>query len=75
MFTISKWGLAYTQLDFLCSCRMIFSGIVLGGYLLVRGRMKQSFLQEWWLFVQIIIFHIYLTYICDLCALKSLSSV
>ena len=75
MFTISKWGLAYTEPIFFVAVRMIFSGVVLGGYLLVRGRMKQSFLQEWWLFAQIIIFHIYLTYICDLCALKSLSSV
>ena len=87
MFTISKWGLAYTEPIFFVAVRMILAGLLLGGYLLVREYYLtqkpswfkydslKNFWSDWGLFAQIVVFHIYLTYICDLCALKSLTSI
>ena len=79
MFTISKWGLAYTEPIFFVAIRMILAGTLLCGYILARKGWDKRFIiylkEDWFLFVQIIFFHIYLTYICDLCALKNISSI
>jgi len=79
MFTISKWGLAYTEPIFFVGVRMVLAGTLLLGYLAARAesgiRLSWSDRKDWWLFAQIILFHIYLTYICDLCALKDISSI
>lgn len=79
MFTISKWGLAYTQPIFFMAVRMILAGTLLCGYILARTGIDRQFWsyikRDWFLFAQIIFFHIYLTYICDLCALKNISSI
>jgi drug/metabolite transporter (DMT)-like permease len=78
-FTISKWGLAYTAPLFFVAVRMILSGLLLGGYFVARYGIKFvnqiSVRPEWFLFSQIVLFHIYLPYICDLCALTAISSV
>jgi drug/metabolite transporter (DMT)-like permease len=78
-FTISKWGLAYTEPIFFVAIRMLLAGSLLCGYLVARGgfstRFWSSLKKDWFLFAQLIIFHIYLTYICDLCALKNISSI
>jgi len=63
---------------FFVAVRMILAGSLLCGYLIARGYNKNvwHFLKrDWALFVQIILFHIYLTYICDLCALKEMTSI
>lgn len=80
MFTISKWGLAYTEPIFYVAVRMLLAGLLLGGYLIIKEWRTpswniKSLWRDGWLFAQIVIFHIYLTYICDICALKSLSSI
>ena len=79
MFTISKWALIYTEPIFFVAVRMLFAGTLLLGYLLARSHLDwqlwQSIKRDWFLFAQIIFFHIYLTYICDLCALKNISSI
>ncbi len=79
MFTISKWGLAYTEPIFFVAVRMILAGTLLCGYLLARKGLDRRLLsyvkQDWFLFAQIIFFHIYLTYLCDICALKDISSI
>ncbi len=83
MFTISKWGLAYTEPFFFMAVRMIIAGLMLGAYVLFLEWRKGSqiwvnviqVIRDWRLFAQIVIFHIYLTYICDLCALKQISSI
>jgi drug/metabolite transporter (DMT)-like permease len=78
-FTISKWGLSYTEPIFFVAVRMLLAGSLLCGYLVAKkGHTNQiwHFLKrDWALFVQIIFFHIYLTYICDLCALKNITSI
>jgi drug/metabolite transporter (DMT)-like permease len=80
MFTISKWALAYTQPIFLVGVRMAVAGVILWGYCLVRSYIKKEKIifnprKDWLLLAQIVFFHIYLTYICDLCALKNISSI
>lgn len=79
MFTISKWGLVYAQPIFFLAVRMILAGALLSGYLAAKMSFTRelwiSFKRDWFLFLQIILFHIYLTYLCDLCALKNISSV
>lgn len=59
---------------------MILAGLLLGIYVLFRewrtpSWQWRSILKDWKLFAQIVLFHIYLTYICDMCALKNISSI
>ncbi len=59
---------------------MLLAGALLCGYLLAKGpridrALIKTTLKDWFLFAQIVVFHIYLTYICDLCALKNISSI
>lgn len=79
MFTISKAALAYTQPIFYIAVRMVLAGILLGAYYLIKVTFfKENFRFSWrdgFLLAQIVIFHIYLTYICDICALKDLTSI
>jgi drug/metabolite transporter (DMT)-like permease len=80
MFTISKFVLGYSQPIFFMAMRMIGAGVLLGGYYIFRAKKAiaqyaQSTLSDWFLFVQIILFHVYITYICDLCALQQLTSI
>lgn len=78
-FTISKWGLAYTEPIFFVAVRMLLAGSLLCGYLVAKkghtNQMWNYIKRDWVLFAQIIFFHIYLTYICDLCALKNITSI
>lgn len=79
MFTISKAALAYTQPIFYIAVRMMVAGILLGAYYLFKIHFfNEKFKFNWkdgFLLAQIVLFHIYLTYICDICALKELTSV
>lgn len=78
MFTLSKWGLAYAEPMFFVAVRMILAGLLLCAYLVVRSKSVKTLIanrKDWLLFLQIILFHIYLTYICDICALKNLTSI
>lgn len=79
-FTISKWGLSYTEPIFFVAVRMLLAGALLCGYVVARSgyttkNMWHYLKRDWLLFAQIIFFHIYLTYICDLCALKNITSI
>lgn len=79
MFTISKSALEYSQPIFFMAIRMLLAGILLGGYTLIHAKIKKKELmfdikQDWRIFAQLTLFHIYLTYICDLCALKYLQT-
>lgn len=77
-FTISKAALAYSQPFFYVAIRMMIAGLILGVYSGVRAWMGGLSIKirraDWWLFAQIIIFHIYLTYIFDMSGLKDLTS-
>ena len=79
MFTVSKWGLKFSAPIFFMSVRMTLAGSLLLGYLAARSHFKKEFLRsmrrDWYLFAQIILLNIYLTYLCDLCALKDITSI
>lgn len=81
MFTISKWGLYFSEPFFYVAVRLILSGFLLLGYSLIFSRkntikdLVKNIISDWFLFSQIILFHIYLTYICDLYALKNITSI
>lgn len=79
-FTASKWMLFFADPIFGVGCRMIIAGVVLLSYYLYlnRNSISKAIImrkQDIWLFIKIIIFHIYLTYLLDFCALKNLSSI
>lgn len=81
MFTISKTALLYSEPIFFMSFRMLLSGILLGSYFILHAIFtRKSFTNlanikaDWSLFSLLTLFHIYFTYICDLCALKYLQS-
>ncbi len=80
-FTLSKWGLAYSEPLFLVASRMLLAGTVLGMYCSIKKELLpaqgvwKALKNDSFLFVQVVLFHIYLTYVCDLCALKSISSI
>lgn len=77
MFTVSKFALYYSQPIFFVGLRMVLAGILLGLYYIIRNGphlVKITKLDQF-LLLQVVLFHIYLTYICDLCALKEISSI
>lgn len=59
---------------------MVAAGIMLCGYYFIKHiffkkeKITFNIKRDWPLLAQIVIFHIYLTYLCDLCALKDISS-
>lgn len=79
MFTISKSALDYADPIFFVAVRMILAGLVLFSYLIIDAKFISkknifyNFSKDWSLLAQIIIFHIYIAFICDLCALKDIS--
>lgn len=78
MFTISKWGLAFAEPFFFMAVRMIGAGLLLGLYALFTERATfnfRKFREDASLFLQAILFHIFFTYIFDLYALKSITSI
>lgn len=83
MFTLSKWGLAYTEPLFFMGVRMILAGVLLGAYLLFKESqgggnlrtMLKNVRHDSGLFIQVILFHIYFAFVFDLYALKYLSSI
>lgn len=79
MFTISKFVLSYAEPIFFVAIRMAAAGILLTFYYFIKNsnfnkQFIKAILKDWGLFLQIILFHVYFTYICDLCALKNLTS-
>ncbi len=79
MFTLSKSALAYAQPIFFVGIRMVIAGILLGGYYVAKVKLwHEQFVfswRDWPLLLQVILFHIYLTYVFDLCGLKGLTSI
>ncbi len=77
-FTISKKTLLYTQPIFYVGVRMMLAGIViLTSYKAVHSTryLIQSLRRDWWLFAQIILFHIYIAYVTDLWSLQYITSI
>lgn len=74
-WTIGKAALAYLNPIFFIGLRMTLAGTILLSYLYFFKRDK-FFLhkKDWLLFLQIIIFHIYIAYVFEFWALKYLSS-
>lgn len=78
-FTLSKAVLDYSQPIFFIGVRMVASGLLLGGYFLFEVKaLKQKVVfnwRDWPLLLQVIIFYIYLAFICDICPLKEITSI
>jgi drug/metabolite transporter (DMT)-like permease len=79
MFTLSKAALLYCKPLFYIGMRMVGAGIILGSYYLIQIKtMREKFVfswSDWPLLLQVIIFHIYLTFICDICPLTEITSI
>lgn len=78
-FTISKWALFYSSPLFFMGVRMIGAAFILFAYLTYKAIASKQSLRinikrDGFLFFQAILFHTYLTYICDLWALDKISS-
>jgi len=74
-FTIGKAALFYLEPIFFIGLRMIIGGLILLAYLYFFKRDKFFIKKEHWkLFLQIIIFHIYIAYVLEFWALKYLTS-
>jgi len=77
-FTLSKATLSYTEPIFYVGIRMLLAGIVLLGssraWYTVRY-MFQLIRRDWRLFSQIVLFHIYIAYVCDLWSLQYITSI
>ena len=74
-FTIGKLALAYSSPILLIGIRMIIAGALLLGYQFFFNR-KHFRLdkQDLWSFVQITLFHVYITYIAEFWALNRMTS-
>jgi drug/metabolite transporter (DMT)-like permease len=74
-FTLGKAVLAYVQPVFFIGIRMLLAGSLLWGYhRLVQKKRFTIARQHYFLFAQIIFFHIYVAYICEFIALEYVNS-
>jgi len=74
-FVIAKQALSYAQPFFLIGFRMIVAGIFLLSYLFLFNRKKFVLKKEdWALFLQTALFHIYLSFMLEFWALQKLTS-
>jgi drug/metabolite transporter (DMT)-like permease len=73
-FTICKALLAYAKPFFFIAVRMLIAGGILVGYSSWKEGSLNIKKKDYWLFLQIIIFHIYLAYVLDLWSLQYMSS-
>lgn len=74
-FTLGKAAIAYVNPIFFVGVRMTLAGILLLAYLLVRHpKYLALHKKDIWLFVQIILFHIYISYTLEFWALQYMSS-
>jgi len=73
-FTISKAVLAYSPPIFFVAVRMLVAGIILLGFMKFRASRFFIARKDWWLFFNIIFFHIYFAYIFDLWSLQYMTS-
>lgn len=70
-FVIGKAALVYSQPIFLIGVRMTLGGILLLAYVYFFRRKNWKFnKKDWWLFAQIIFFHIYLSFILEFWSYK-----
>lgn len=80
MFTISKWALSSAEPIFFMSVRMIAAGVILFIWFLFREKnlnkklLVHNIIKDKILFLQLILFHVYIVYIFDLSALKNITS-
>lgn len=75
-FTLSKAILTYSQPLFYVGIRMLVAGILLYGYYRIRQKGPATIKPgDWHLFLQIVIFHIYIAYVFDLWALQFITSI
>jgi drug/metabolite transporter (DMT)-like permease len=73
-FTISKHILAYSPPLFFIGVRMILAGMVLFLPFLPKLRFEKISSSDFWLFLQICLFHIYASYVFDIWALQYITS-
>ena len=74
-FVIGKAALAYSQPIFLIAVRMGCAGILLLSYLFLFDKKQLKFKKEdVWLFLQIIVFHIYLSFVLEFIAYNYVSA-
>ncbi|HML19247.1 MAG TPA: DMT family transporter [Candidatus Dependentiae bacterium] len=74
-FVIGKAALAYSQPIFLIAVRMCLAGIILLAYLYIFNKKQLKFKKEdLGLFAQIILFHIYLSFVLEFLAYKYVSA-
>lgn len=74
-FTFGKLALMYAKPIFLIGLRMTLAGTFLLGYLFVVDKKKLHIKKEhWYLFIPIILIHVYLAYVCEFWALRYLTA-
>lgn len=74
-FTLAKLSVAYMQPIFFIGLRMILGGSILLGYIYYCKRLHWKFAKkDFWLFLQVIIFHIYCVYVFEFWAMQFLTS-
>jgi drug/metabolite transporter (DMT)-like permease len=74
-FTLGKAVLSYLDPIFFIALRMTVAGSLLLGYLAFCKRDKLVFCKkDWPLFAQIILFHVYFSYVCEFWALQYVTS-
>jgi len=77
-FTISKATLDYTQPIFYVGIRMLAAGIILMGSYGMYHRttnIMRMLKHDWHLCAQVVLFHIYIAYVCDIWSLQYITSI
>ena len=75
VFPIGKWMVAFSTPVFLTGIRMLFAGVILTGYLLIRKKSSLKLSPKQWLSIIILaVLSIYLTNVLEFYGLKHLSA-
>lgn len=74
-FILAKTSLYYMQPFYFIGIRMFFASFLLLGYVkLIKGRSFHIAKKDWWLFVQVMLFHIYGAFILEFWSMQYLTS-
>lgn len=73
-FTLGKGALTYLSPILFTAVRMIFAGTLLLLYCKQQRKIRHVIKRDWWLFIRIMVFHIFFAYVLEFWALEYVTS-
>jgi drug/metabolite transporter (DMT)-like permease len=74
-FTLAKTAVAYMSPIYFIGLRMSIAGLILLGYGYYKGLLGTFNKKDWWLLIQVPLFHIYCAYVLEFWSLQYITSI